>query len=115
QQVELEVVNERGIDLAKYAVGVGILARVARRRALERIDGRIEAKSARALDALGLQRVRRRAEDRVPGLQAHLVVQRADDELADGGDPAVMEERADAQVRIDSARARRVHVPVGEG
>src|SRR5690606_29825207 len=74
-----------------------------------------EAKSGRALGALRLPRIRRRAKDRIPGLKAHLVVQRADDELTDGRNPAVMEKRPNPQVRIDSAHARRVHVAIGKG
>ena len=52
-------------------------------------------------------------EFRVDRLQSHLVVQRADDELADRDLAAVREERPHAQVRIDADDARRVDRAVG--
>ena len=80
---------------------VGVL----RRRRLDHVDAAVEHHPRRGDDARARLAA---AEVGVGGLQTHLGVEGADQELADGDRPAVQEERPHAEVGVDAPDARGV-------
>ncbi len=105
QQVELEVVDDCGWHFVARDVAVDLESRVGNRRSFDLVQLAVEDHAGGSHDlplGAGLREVW------VGRVQAHLVAQRADDELSDRDRLAVRKKRSHAQVRIDPLHARRV-------
>src|SRR5262249_54844851 len=112
QQVELKVINQARWYFVDYAVAVRVSRRVGRRRGFNRVKRAIEHHprgGGHPLPRAGPGQVW------VYGLKAHLVLQRADDELSDGYGAAVMKERTNAEIRVDPQHARGIERAIGVG
>src|SRR4030095_2479328 len=68
EEVELEVVDQGGVDLVAHSVPVAVRRRAADGRSLEGVERRIENHSGGGRARLGAERIGGRAEDPVPRL-----------------------------------------------
>ncbi len=105
QQVELEIIDKSARNLVGDTIGIEVFVGARCRGRFQPIVPAVEHHARRCDEAPA--RFGRR-ELRIDGLQAHFVVQRSVNELADRDLAAVREERPNAKVWIDADDSRRV-------
>src|SRR5262245_3325017 len=112
QEVELQIVNERGVNFIDYPIAITILRAAGYWRSFDGVLRAIEDHPGRCHTRAPMRRVHQAG---IIGLQTHLILQGTHDKLADRDRAAMRKQRPHAQVWIDADDPGGVDVAIREG